>query len=102
MGPGLEGVQPCASRFRTASLTTFPSTALPASFAIAAFITMPMSLAVAADEISAAVYQAVAETGAKTVKDIGRVMKAAMAKLAGKAVDGKVVNEAVRKRLAQG
>jgi len=58
--------------------------------------------AVSADEISAAVDQAVAETGAKTAKDIGMVMKAAMAKLAGKAVDGKVVNEAVRKRLAQG
>jgi len=58
--------------------------------------------AVSADEISAAVDQAVAETGAKTAKDIGMVMKAAMAKLAGKAVDGKVVNEAVRKRLAKG
>ena len=58
--------------------------------------------AVSADEISAAVDQAVAETGAKTAKDIGMVMKAAMAKLAGKAVDGKVVNEAARKRLAQG
>ena len=58
--------------------------------------------AVSAEEISAAVDQAVAETGAKTAKDIGMVMKAAMAKLAGKAVDGKVVNEAVRKRLAQG
>ena len=58
--------------------------------------------AVSADEISAAVDQAVAETGAKTAKDMGMVMKAAMAKLAGKAVDGKVVNEAVRKRLAQG
>ena len=58
--------------------------------------------AVSADEISAAVDQAVAETGAKTAKDIGMVMKAAMAKLAGKAVDGKVVNEAVRQRLAQG
>jgi len=33
---------------------------------------------------------------------MGMVMKAAMAILAGKAVDGKVVNEAVRKRLAQG
>ena len=58
--------------------------------------------AVSADEISAAVDQALAETGAKTAKDMGMVMKAAMAKLAGKAVDGKVVNEAVRNRLAQG
>ena len=49
---------------------------------------------------AAAVDQAVSETGAKTAKDIGMVMKAAMAKLAGKAVDGKVVNETVRRRLA--
>ena len=58
--------------------------------------------AVSADDISTAVDQAVTETGAKTAKDIGMVMKAAMAKLAGKTVDGKVVNEAVRKRLSQG
>ena len=56
--------------------------------------------AVSAEDIAAAVDQAVAETGAKTAKDIGMVMKATMAKLAGKAVDGKVVNEAVRKRLS--
>ena len=56
--------------------------------------------AVSPEEIAAAVDQAVAETGAKTAKDIGMVMKSAMAKLAGKAADGKVVNEAVRKRLA--
>lgn len=58
--------------------------------------------AVSADDISTAVDQAVTETGAKTTQDIGMVMKAAMAKLAGKTVDGKVVNEAVRKRLSQG
>ena len=55
--------------------------------------------AVSPEDIADAVDQAVAETGAKTAKDIGMVMKAAMAKLAGKTVDGKVVNEAVRKRL---
>jgi hypothetical protein len=56
--------------------------------------------AAGADEISAAIEQAVAETGASSAKDVGKVMKAAMAKLAGKTVDGKAVNEAVRKRLA--
>jgi uncharacterized protein YqeY len=52
------------------------------------------------DEIAAAVAAAVAETGATGAKDIGKVMKAAMAALAGKTVDGKKVNEVVRSRLA--
>jgi uncharacterized protein YqeY len=56
--------------------------------------------AASADDIAGAVEQAVIETGAAGVKDMGKVMKAAMAKLAGKTVDGKAVNEAVRKRLA--
>jgi len=51
------------------------------------------------DEIAAAVTAAVAETGATTAKDMGKVMKAAMAALAGKTVDGKKVNEAVRRSL---
>jgi uncharacterized protein YqeY len=53
------------------------------------------------EEIAAAVEKAVAETGATSPKDMGKVMKAAMAVLAGggKSVDGKRVNEAVKKRL---
>lgn len=53
------------------------------------------------EEIAAAVEKAVAETGAASPKDLGRVMKAAMAGLqaAGKPVDGKKVNEAARRRL---
>ncbi len=51
------------------------------------------------DEIAAAVAAAVAGTGATIAKDMGRVMKAAMAALAGKTVDGKKVNEAVRRSL---
>ena len=52
-------------------------------------------------DIAAAVDRAVAETGAASPKDLGKVMKAAMAALqgAGKPVDGKKVNEAARKRL---
>ena len=46
-----------------------------------------------------AVADAVAETGATSQKDMGRVMKAAMAKLAGQTVDGKIVNELVRRKL---
>jgi uncharacterized protein YqeY len=49
--------------------------------------------------VDRAVTDAIAETGATTAKDIGRVMKAAMARLAGQTVDGKVVNELVRKKL---
>src|SRR5262249_14196398 len=43
--------------------------------------------AASADEISAAVAEAVSETGASSMKDMGAVMKAAMAKLAGKGAD---------------
>lgn len=47
-----------------------------------------------------AVAEAIAETGAASPKDMGRVMKAAMARLSGQTVDGRVVNELVRKKLA--
>jgi len=46
-----------------------------------------------------AVTDAIAETGAASAKDMGRVMKAAMAKLAGQTVDGKAVNDLVRRKL---
>jgi uncharacterized protein YqeY len=49
--------------------------------------------------IDRAVTEAIAETGAATPKDLGRVMKAAMSKLAGQNVDGKTVNELARRRL---
>lgn len=55
--------------------------------------------AVTAEEIEAAVAAAVAETGATSAKDMGKVMKAVMPKLAGKNADGKAVNEAVRRKL---
>jgi uncharacterized protein YqeY len=50
-------------------------------------------------EIAAAVDKAMAETGATSIKDMGRVMKAALAALADQAPDGKKVSEAVKKRL---
>ncbi|MGD9590189.1 MAG: GatB/YqeY domain-containing protein [Pyrinomonadaceae bacterium] len=56
--------------------------------------------AASAEEIDAAVADAVAETGASSMKDMGLVMKAAMAKLAGKTADGRAVSEAVKSRLA--
>lgn len=51
------------------------------------------------DEIKAAVAAAIAETGATSAKEMGTVMKATIAKLAGMSVDGKKVNEAVRTSL---
>jgi uncharacterized protein len=50
--------------------------------------------------VDAAVTGAIAETGASSPKDMGRVMKAAMARLAGQTVDGKVISELVRKKLS--
>jgi uncharacterized protein len=50
--------------------------------------------------IAAAVEAAVAETGAAGPKDMGKVMKAVMARLAGMSVDGRQLSEAVKKRLA--
>jgi uncharacterized protein YqeY len=55
--------------------------------------------AASAEEIDAAVAEAIAETGASSQKDMGKVMKAVMPKLAGKTADGRAINEAVRKRL---
>ena len=49
--------------------------------------------------VEQAVVDAIQETGATSPKDMGRVMKAAMARLAGQSVDGKTVNELVRRKL---
>ena len=51
------------------------------------------------EEVDAAIAAAVAETGAASAKDMGRVMKAANAILAGKRVDGKVLSDRVRAKL---
>ena len=51
------------------------------------------------EDVEAAVAAAVAETGASSPKDMGKVMKAVMPKLAGKNADGRAINEAVRRKL---
>lgn len=51
------------------------------------------------DEISAAVAAAIQETGAAGPQDLGKVMKAAMQKLAGRNADGKRVNQMARAKL---
>jgi uncharacterized protein YqeY len=50
--------------------------------------------------IDRAVTDAIAQTGATSAKDMGRVMKAVMTRLAGQTIDGKSVNELVRKKLS--
>ena len=50
-------------------------------------------------DLERTVSEAVASTGATSPKDMGKVMKAVMAALAGKTVDGKAVNELVRRKL---
>jgi uncharacterized protein YqeY len=50
-------------------------------------------------ELEKIVDAAVAETGASGAKDVGKVMKAAMSRLSGTTVDGRAVNELVRRKL---
>ncbi len=57
---------------------------------------LPTSLDAA--EIASIVDQAIAETGATTPREMGAVMRVAMARTGGRA-DGKIVQEAVRARL---
>lgn len=49
--------------------------------------------------IERAVDEAIAEAGATSAKDLGRVMKGVVPKLTGHAVDGRTVNEMVRRKL---
>lgn len=55
--------------------------------------------AISPEELSAKVREAIAATGAKSVKDMGKVMSHLMAQLAGRA-DGKVVSQLVRQELS--
>jgi uncharacterized protein YqeY len=50
-------------------------------------------------DIERAVDEAIQETGASSAKDLGRVMKAVMPKLAGRGADGRIINEIVRRKL---
>jgi len=52
-----------------------------------------------AEEITQAVTEAIAETGVSSMREMGVVMKAAQAKLAGKTVDGKALSETVKANL---
>jgi uncharacterized protein YqeY len=50
-------------------------------------------------EIERAIDEAIRETGATSAKDFGRVMKAVMSALAGRAVDGRTITEVVKRKL---
>jgi uncharacterized protein YqeY len=52
------------------------------------------------EEVEAAIQAALAETGASSLKQMGLVMKAAQARLAGTRVDGKALSDKVRARLS--
>jgi uncharacterized protein YqeY len=54
------------------------------------------------EEIEQAVAAAMAETGATSMKEMGAVMKAVMARLSGKNADGRAVSETVKRKLAGG
>jgi uncharacterized protein YqeY len=56
--------------------------------------------AVSDEELDRVVAQAVADSGADGPKDMGKAMKAAMALLAGKTVDGRKVSERVKAKLS--
>lgn len=56
--------------------------------------------ALSAEELAQTVDAVIRETGATSAKDMGLVMKAVMARLAGQSVDGKSVSDLVRSKLA--
>lgn len=51
------------------------------------------------EEIKSIIEEAIRETNASSIKDMGSVMKIAVSRLSGKTFDGKVVNQMVRERL---
>ena len=52
-----------------------------------------------AGDVEREIDAAIAESGATQLKDMGRVMKGVMSRLAGRTVDGRVVSDLVRKKL---
>lgn len=53
------------------------------------------------EEIERAIDEALAETGASSMRDMGRVMKAVQARLAGRSIDGRVVSDKVKAKLSR-
>lgn len=61
-----------------------------------AYLPPPMDAA----ELDRIVGEAISESNASSPKDMGKVMKAAMARLAGAQVDGKAVSDLVKRKLS--
>ena len=53
------------------------------------------------EEIQQAIDLAINETGASSIRDMGKVMKAAQARLSGRSADGRLVSEIVKAKLGQ-
>ena len=64
-----------------------------------ALIETYLPLSASAEEIEQVVIAAIAETGAVSMKDMGKVMKAAQARLGGKNADGRMVSDVVKAKL---
>jgi uncharacterized protein YqeY len=64
------------------------------------FIEFYLPQAASSSEIEKAVAGAISETGATSAKEMGMVMKAVQAKLAGRNADNKLVSETVKKMLS--
>ena len=62
---------------------------------IESYLPQPLST----QELEAIVVSAVAETGSRSLKDMGTVMKAVMARLAGQSIDGKQISDLVKSKL---
>lgn len=52
------------------------------------------------EELETIVTSVIADTGSRSIKDLGAVMKAVMARLGGQTVDGKLVSELVKRKLS--
>jgi uncharacterized protein len=63
---------------------------------IESYLPKPLS----SDELEAIVASVVLETGSSTLKDMGTVMKAVMARLVGQSIDGKQVSDLVKGKLS--
>ncbi|MBK9948493.1 MAG: GatB/YqeY domain-containing protein [Nitrospira sp.] len=59
---------------------------------------LPKSLS--PEELETLVTSVIADTGSRSIKDLGAVMKAVMARLGGQTVDGKLVSELVKRKLS--
>jgi uncharacterized protein YqeY len=64
-----------------------------------ALIESYLPAAASEEEMDAAIAEALAETGATALKQMGVVMRAVQARLAGKTIDGKALSDKVRSRL---